>query len=118
MTHKRDNVITWKIKKIRETFVTIVNSGIYYDKVIVVAATHNKSYQNDHKASSWSLSEATPSGYEMWVKAAGTLAGVQEMLVVSSSGGVVARAPQPPATGFDASGIVAIKKCHSWSRRV
>jgi hypothetical protein len=47
----------------------------------------------------------------MGVKAAGTLAGVQEMLVVSSSGGVVARAPQPPATGFDASGIVSIKIC-------
>jgi hypothetical protein len=27
-------------------------------------------------------------------------------------GGVVADAPQPPATGCDASGIVAIKKCH------
>ena len=82
---------------------------------IVVAATHDTSYQNDAggiKTSSRWLSEATPSGYEMGVKASGTPAGVQELLVVSSSGGVVARAPQPPATGFDASGIVAIKKCH------
>ena len=47
MTHKRDNVITWKIKKIRETCVTIGTSGIYYGKVIVVAATHDTSYQND-----------------------------------------------------------------------
>jgi hypothetical protein len=41
--------------------------------------------------------------------AACTPAGVQELLVVLSSGVVVARAPHPPATGFDASGIVSIK---------
>ncbi|RLT11016.1 MAG: hypothetical protein DWI24_07880, partial [Planctomycetota bacterium] len=70
------------------------------------------------KTSSRWLSEATPSGYEMRVKAAGTPAGVQELLVVLSSGGVVADAPQPPAKGCDASGIDSIKKCHSWQRRV
>jgi len=32
-------------------------------------------------------------------------------LVLSLSGGVVADAPQPPATGCDASGIVSIKIC-------
>ena len=41
----------------------------------------------------------------MQKNAACTPDGVQELLVVSSSGGVVARASQPPATGFDASGI-------------
>jgi len=41
----------------------------------------------------------------MQKNAACTPAGVQELLIVTSSGGVVARAPQPPATGFDASGI-------------
>ena len=46
--------------------------------------------------------------FRIWMRkknAACTPAGVQELLVVSSSGGVVARAPQPPATGFNASGI-------------
>jgi hypothetical protein len=50
---------------------------------IVVAATHDTSYQNDAggiKASSRWLSEATPSGYEMGVKAAGTPAGVQDLM--------------------------------------
>jgi hypothetical protein len=82
---------------------------------VVVAATHDTSYQNDAggiKTSRRWLSEATPSGYEMGVIAAGTPAGAQAAYVASSSGGVVARAPQPPATGCDASAIVAIKKCH------
>jgi len=45
--------------------------------------------------------------FRIWMQknAACTPAGVQELLIVTSSGGVVARAPQPPATGFDASGI-------------
>ncbi len=50
---------------------------------IVVAATHDTSYQNDAggiKTSSRWLSEATPSGYEMGVKAAGTPAGVQDLM--------------------------------------
>ena len=52
------------------------------------------------------LSAAAPSGFGCERKnAACNPAGVQELLVVWSSGGVVARAPQPPATGFDASGI-------------
>jgi hypothetical protein len=41
--------------------------------------------------------------------AACTPAGVQELLVVLSSGGVVARAPQTSATGCDAYGNVSIK---------
>ena len=51
--------------------------------------------------------------FRIWMQknAACTPAGVQELLVVSSSGGVVARAPQPPSKGFDASGIVSIKTC-------
>ena len=44
-------------------------------------------------------SEATPSDYEMGVKAAGTPAEVPDLLSLCSSGGVVAWAPQPPATG-------------------
>ena len=50
---------------------------------IVVAATHDKSYQNDAggiKASRRWLSEATPSADEMGVKAAGTPAGVQDLM--------------------------------------
>ena len=46
--------------------------------IIVVAATHDTSYENDAggiKASRRWLSEATPSGYEMGVKAAGTPSG-------------------------------------------
>jgi len=46
--------------------------------------------------------------FRIWMRknnAACNPTGVQELLVVSSSGGVVACAPQPPATGFDASGI-------------
>ena len=82
---------------------------------IIAAATHDTSYQNDAggvKPSRRWLSEATPSGYEMGVKAAGAPAGVRAAYAALSSGGVVADAPQPPATGCDASGIVAIKKCH------
>ncbi len=42
--------------------------------------------------------------------AACTLTGVQELLVVSSSGGVVACVPQPTATGFDGTGILFDQK--------
>ena len=52
-------------------------------ETIVVAATHNTLYQSDAggiKASSRWLSEATASGYEMGVKAAGTPAGVQDLM--------------------------------------
>ena len=51
---------------------------------IVVAATHDTSYRNDAggiKSSRRWLSEATPSGYEMGVKAAGTPAGVQDLML-------------------------------------
>jgi len=61
--------------------------------IIVVAATHDTSYQNDAggiKASRRWLSEATPSGYEMGVKAAGTPAGAQAAYAALPSGGVVA----------------------------
>ena len=63
-------------------------------------------------SSRW-LSEATPSGYEMGVKAAGTPAGVQDLMsrlrpVVSSLTLLNHRLLAP-----DASGIVLIKKCHS-----
>jgi len=57
-------------------------------------------------------------GYGIEQKAAGTPAGVQEFLVVSFSGGVVADAPQPPATGWDASGIGSIKNCLTCPRSV
>ena len=64
------------------------------------------------------LSEATPPGYEMGVKAAGTPAGVQDLMPrcrpVVSSLGLLNHWLQAP----DASGIVAIKKYHSWPRRV
>ena len=69
---------------------------------IVVAATHDTSYQNDPggiKASSRWLSEATPPVIRSKKKAAGTPAGGQDLNVASSSGGVVAWAPQPPDTG-------------------
>ncbi len=89
--------------------------------VTVVAATHDTPYQNDAggiKASSRWLSEATPSGHEMGVKAAGTPAVVQDLMprcrpVVSSITLLNHRLLAP-----DASGIVSIKKCHSWPRRV
>ena len=92
------------------------------DHFIVVAATHDTSHQNDAggiKASRRWLSEATPSGYEMGVKAAGTPAGVQDLMPHLSSGGVVAETLlNHRLLAPDASGIVAIKKCHSWSRKV
>ena len=89
--------------------------------IIVVAATHDTSYENDAggiKASRRWLSEATPSGYEMGVKAAGTPAGVQDLMsrcrpVVSLLGLLNHRLLAP-----DASDIDSIKKCHSWPRRV
>ena len=61
--------------------------------LIVVAATHDTSYQNNVagiKSSRRWLSEATPSGYEMGVNAAGTPAGAQAAYASLSSGGVVA----------------------------
>ncbi|MEI7920992.1 MAG: hypothetical protein WCJ40_03710, partial [Planctomycetota bacterium] len=89
---------------------------------IVVAARHDTLYRNDAggiKSSRRWLSEATPSGYEMGVKAAGTPSGGKTLCRVVVSGGVVAETLlnhrlQAP----DASGIVAIKKSHSWLRRV
>ena len=84
--------------------------------LIVVAATHDTSYQNDAggiKASRRWLSEATPSGYEMGVKAAGTPAGAQAAYAALSSGGVVAEtllnhrllAEMPPASFSSKSAI-------------
>ena len=86
------------------------------DHFILVAAMHDTLHQNDAggiKASRRCLSEATPSGDEMGVKAACTPAGVQDLMsrrrpVVSSLTLLKHRLLAP-----DASGIVAIKKCHS-----
>ena len=72
----------------------------------VVAATHDTSYQNDAggiKSSSRWLSEATPSGF-VSVKRLAPRPGCKSFFA-SCSGGVVACAPQPPASGCDASGI-------------
>ena len=67
----------------------------------VDAATHDTSYQNDAggiKASRRWLSEATPPVIRFkkscWHPGRGA-----RPYVASSSGGVVAAAPQPPATG-------------------
>ena len=68
---------------------------------IAVAAKHDTSYQNDAggiKASSRWLSEATPPVIRS-KKVAGTPARGARPYVTSSSGGVVAAAPQPPAIG-------------------
>ena len=66
------------------------------------------------KVSSRWLSEATPSGYEMGVKAAGTPAGVQAAYAALSSGGLVAETLlNHRLLAPDASGTVLIKKCHS-----
>ena len=82
-------------------FVPCVNDKSYL-LIIVVAATHDTWYQNDAgglKTSRRWLSEATPSDYEMGVKAADTPAGAQDFM------------PRC-LPGCDASGIVAIKKCY------
>ncbi|RLS25414.1 MAG: hypothetical protein DWH73_02025 [Planctomycetota bacterium] len=86
-------------------------SNRFFDP-LVVAATHDTSYQNDaegNNASSRWLSEATPSGHEMGVKAAGTPAGGPDLMprcrpLVSSLGLLNHRLLSP-----DASGIVSIK---------
>ena len=61
-------------------------------------------------SSRW-LSEATPpvmrGGKSCWHPGRGA-----RPYAALSTGGVVADPPQPPATGCDAYGIVAIKKCH------
>ena len=57
------------------------------------------------------LSAAAPSGFGCKKKADCPPAGMQELLVVSSSGGLVALAHQTPATGFIASDIFSIKIC-------
>ncbi len=68
---------------------------------IIAAATHDTSYQNDAggvKPSRRWLSEATPSGYEMGVKAAGTPVGVQDLM--PSCRPVVSSLKRSSTTGY------------------
>jgi hypothetical protein len=51
-------------------------------------------------------------GYEMGIKAAGTPAGVQDLMPRCRPVVPSLTLLKTPATGCDASGIVAIKKCH------